>query len=261
LELSGKHIVITGAASGIGRALLEQLAALPVTIIAADRDAAGLDRARAEIKGSAQIQPFAGDLSEPEGVDRLFDFAIQTMGAIDVFFANAGIAYYEQFGQPDWAHIERIFRLNVVAPLYSLQKMRALNPDRPFRVVMTASAMAQMAYPGYAVYGATKAALHRFAEAYKFEDRASLTLVYPIGTRTRFFQQAGRDTPLPFPLHTPEHVARVMIRAVERDQHAVYPSLSFRFALLLDRVFPPTRWIVQKIADIQFKRWIKRQQR
>ena len=141
--------------------------------------------------------------------------------------------------------------------------MRALNANRPFKVVVTASAIGHLALPGYAMYAATKAALHRFAEAYRFEleDRSALTLVYPIGTRTNFFNTAGLDVPLSWPTQTPEVVARAVVKGVERDHASIFPSRLFRVFLFLERFLPFSRKILQNWEDRRFKQWLAAQKR
>ena len=264
MQLAGKRIVLTGAASGIGRALLGQLHARGARLLAADRDADALRHALAALAASLPTGPLANnvvlyppvplvaDLSQPAGVDALFAAAVAHLGGVDVLVANAGFAYYETLPAPDWAHLANIFNLNVLSPLYSLQKMRELNPTSAFTVVMTASAMAKLGVPGYALYGATKAALDRFADAFRHEvpPHQRLCLVYPIATRTNFFRAAtaaGQALPaVPFPAQNAEAVARATVRGLERGQRSVYPSGLFRAAQLLQGLFQllgaPYQW-------------------
>ncbi len=242
MKLEGQHILLTGAASGIGRALLERLAAIPCRIVAADIDARGLSQSCEKVSGQrAVVVPFPADLSQPAQVDALFDFAVRSFGSIDLFIANVGFAYYEQITSADWEHIERIYRLNVFSPMYAALKMRQINPNRPYRVVITASAMAFLALPGYALYSSTKAALDRFAEGYRLEldDPAALTLVYPIATRTAFFDAAARRVaPTPWPSQSPGQVAAAILRGLARDRCSIYPSTFFRLFLALNRWLP-----------------------
>lgn len=261
MQLADRCIVLTGAASGIGRAMLEALAAFPAHIIAADIHGERLAEALASVQGcAAQATPFVGDLSQPEGVDALFDFAMESLGSVDLFIANAGFAYFERLEQPDWAHIEAIYRLNVFSPIYAALKMRQLNASRPYKVVVIASAMGRLALPGYALYSSTKAALHRFAESYRFDlpERSMLTMVYPIGTRTNFFSAAAsRPAPQTWPLQEASQVARAMLRGIQADRADIYPSGLFRLVLALDRVLPFIRRIEQGIEQRRFTRWLE----
>ena len=237
MEISNRNIVITGAASGIGKSLLLCLSRFGgLSVVAVDWQETALRQTIAQLPPSKNLViPYVCDVSAPEAVDALFDFAQTKMGSVDIFFANAGFAYYERIEKPDWQRMEAIFRVNTLSPLYALQKMAELNQGREYAVVITASAIAKLGIPGYALYGATKAALDRFADAYRYEtdDLGHLCLVYPISTRTHFFDNsvaASRrgNVPVPFPSLEPEVVAKEMINGVLKNQKSVYPSLLHR---------------------------------
>lgn len=258
MEIDGQRIVLTGAASGIGRALLSQLSSFECRVLACDRDAAKLAAAAAECGGRhAQIETFVADLSVAAANDALFERAVSAWGGVDLFVGNAGFAHYGPLGEPDWEKIAGIFHTNVFAVIYGLQTMAALNPDSPYGCVVTASAMAKMAVPGYALYAATKAALDRFAEAYRFElePRAYLVLVYPVATRTGFFASAGEGVPVPWPSQTPETVARAVLRGVLRGRTSIYPSLAFRATRFVGRFLPVVPWLYQCAERAKLRRW------
>ena len=232
-------------------------------MVAVDLNAEGLERALAGLAGCpAKLFPCACDLGNPEQVESLFSFALECMGGIDLFFANAGFPYYEKLNQADWGHIEKIFQVNVFSPIYAALKMRQLNAGQTYRVVVTASAMGLLGLPGYALYSSTKATLDRFAECYRYEldDPATLTLVYPIGTRTHFFQAAAEQAaPLTWPTQSVEQVANAILKGIAGDQPNIYPSLLFRVFILLDRYLPFLRRIEQWIELKRFERWLARQ--
>ena len=263
MQLEKQRIVLTGAASGIGLALLERLAACSTQVVAVDLDAEGLERALADLAGSpAKLFPYACDLGNPEQVEAVFASALENMDGIDLFIANAGFPYYEKLNQADWGHIEKIFQVNVFSPIYAALKMKQLNAGRIYRVVITASAMGLLGIPGYALYSSTKATLERFAECYRYEleDPAALTLVYPIGTRTHFFQAAAKQAaPLTWPTQSAEKVANAILKGIERDSPNIYPSLLFRVFIIMDRYLPFLRRIEQWIEMKRFERWMARQ--
>jgi short-subunit dehydrogenase len=259
MQIAGQRIILTGAASGIGRALLAQLSDFECRVLACDRDAARLAAAAAECGGRrAEIDALAVDLSAPAATDAQFERAVSAWGGVDLFVANSGFAYYGTVGEPDWEKIADIFRSNVFAAIYGLQRMAALNRDRPYGCVVTASAMAKMAVPGYALYAATKAALDRFADAYRFElePHAYLALVYPVATRTGFFAAAGERVPVPWPSQTPETVARAVVRGVLRGQTSIYPSPAFRATHLVGRFLPVVPWLYQRAEQARLRRWL-----
>ena len=112
--IENKNIIVTGASSGIGKSIMEELLQQPGNrIIAAAR---GADK----ITGYGDnVIPFSCDLSTKEGVDALFAKAEEVFDKIDIFFCNAGAPYYERFDYEDWDRISRIFDLNTVGHIYS----------------------------------------------------------------------------------------------------------------------------------------------
>lgn len=248
--LSGKKIVVTGAGSGIGLALVfELLKKDGVQILAVDLNINAIPQ-------RPNVAALACDLSVPEGTDQVIAKAQDHMGGIDVYFANAGFAYYEQIGAADWNRLQRIYGTNVLTPIYTFQKVREAAAGKPFRVVATASAMGYLPIPGYAVYGATKASVVSFTEALRWEldDPCALTLVNPIATRTSFFTHATGKAPMPWPSQTPEQVARAAVRGVETDRAVIFPSFIFRLTLFFNRILPAVGWAYQWHQDWILKR-------
>ena len=245
MKLEAQRVILTGAASGIGQALLELLSSFPLEIVAADRDETRLLEVCAVLPNPrAKVVPVVADVSHQAGNDALLARAILEFGSVDIFIANAGFAYFETITQPDWARLEAIYNLNTLAPIYALERMAALNSGQAFKVVWMASAMAQIGFPKYAAYSSSKGALHRFADAYRWQmpDPCALMLVYPIATRTRFFDVS---TPVPTPSQTPEEVARAVLRGIATDKLEVYPSLLFQVGFWLTLLFPALRRLIQ----------------
>ncbi|WDC85581.1 SDR family NAD(P)-dependent oxidoreductase [Caloramator sp. mosi_1] len=71
--------------------------------------------------------------------------------------------------EASYEHIERIFKTNVFAPIYCLEKMNEISKNKEFTYVITDSAVAKMPLPGYSLYSATKSAVDAFQNAYRFE--------------------------------------------------------------------------------------------
>ncbi|MFV0467824.1 MAG: SDR family NAD(P)-dependent oxidoreductase [Dysgonomonas sp.] len=237
MNISDKKIILTGASSGIGKELLSLLSVFQgVKIIAVARHTENIP-AREDI-----IIPFAADISTREGVDSLFAFSQKTYGNTDIFIANAGFAYIEKLKDPDWQHIESIFSVNVFSPIYSLEKFMQEGDNSEKAFVSTISCVAMASLPAYSLYCSTKAALSHFMETYRYEQSKNLHLisVYPIATRTQFFDNASGNgnTPLPFPSQKPQAVAKAIVKGIEKNKKTVFPSFLFRIAYPLGRVFP-----------------------
>jgi len=80
-------------------------------------------------------------------------------------------------------------------------------------------------------------------------------LVYPITTRTNFFQGAGIAVPIPWPSQTPQVVAKAILSGIRHDRQRVYPSLTFQIILFLKR-FLPTHWLAQSLEQRRMNKWL-----
>lgn len=251
MNLSDKKVVITGAASGIGQALLQQLLFIPgIQIVASDINPIAADYPEHVIKHQ-------GNIAHGEGIDALFDFAREHMGQIDLFIANAGFAYYEQTEQEDWTHIERIYACNTFSPIYTSHKMARLNEGREYGVMITASFMGIYSLPGYSLYSATKASLLSWADAYRREkdDQGHIMMLCPVATKTHFFDTTA---PVPWPSQTSDQVAIAAIRGISKNSHRIYPSKLSVLTLILDWVFPLTMPVYKAIETLKFKQWLNK---
>ena len=148
--ITNKNIVITGASSGIGRAILEILAKGEGNrILVACRSAA-------KVTGFGEnVILFSCDLSSREGTDKLFDKINETFEKADIFISNAGAPYYEAYDYVNWDKIENIYNLNTITPIYIYSKYLEHLNGRNGHLAFTISAMGEMAVPGYALYTST----------------------------------------------------------------------------------------------------------
>jgi NAD(P)-dependent dehydrogenase (short-subunit alcohol dehydrogenase family) len=164
MDPEGKIVVVTGAAGGIGgalvRALLERGAR---SIVAADLDGPGVQRLSEEL-GATRVAPRVLDVSDEQATRALVAEVESTIGPIDVWFANAGLATGSGPEAPDedW---DRQWRINVMSHVYAA---RVLLPGWIERgdghLVTTASMAGLLTTVGDAAYSATKHAAVGFAE-------------------------------------------------------------------------------------------------
>lgn len=253
----GKKVVLTGAGSGIGLALLELLLQEgPMEILAVDLQIAKLE------KYKNRIEIIQCDIGDQASIDVVIDEAVQRMGGIDLFIANAGYGYYEKIESPSWQHIESIFAVNVFSPIYSLEKMAELCGNANFTFVTTVSVAGKMPLAGYSLYSGTRLALDGFLRAYEYEKQSNMHImrVYPIATKTQFFRRSGIDVVPPWPSQSPVKVARAMINGIKTNKKAVYPSWSYRLMAIMDRflffIFP----LYGLLEKRKFKQWLDRQE-
>ncbi len=242
-----KHILVTGASSGIGLEIVKILVSFPCKIICVD-----VKPLPESISVWGKVYFLQTDVSQKEHLDELFEKLTSEFGKIDVFIANAGFAYYEKLQEPDWEHLEKIFALNVFSPIYSLLKTKKNNAEAVFCI--TASAMAKMGLAGYSLYSATKAALDRFAEAFRLENPDfRLVLVYPIATQTHFFESAG-NAPLYFPSQKASYVALRILKGIAKGKSKVYPSLLFRLGYFWGFLQENLNYFYQKYTQKIFRK-------
>ncbi len=258
--IQNQNIVITGASSGIGKSILEMLAARGNgnRIVAASRSIG-------KLTGFGEnVILFPCDLSTKEGVDALFEKAAEVFPKIDILICNAGAPYYERYDYEDWGRIERIFSLNTFSCMYSYSKYLNHLNGRNGRLVFTISAMGEMALPGYALYAATKFAMKGFQQAIRIESpkNMKITCVYPVSTKTNFFEVggAGHKVEQPFPVQTAEAVAKATIRGVERGRRQVYPCPVYLPSRFLMNVLPPVRWFYLRSQHKMLLRFLERKQ-
>ncbi len=228
--IKNKKIVVTGAASGIGLEICK--------ILEKENEVFAVDIN--EINKLSNVEKHCCDLSKKESIDKMFESIIASLGDIDFFFSCAGFAYYEKFKEPDWEHIEKIFKTNVFANIYLLNKIREFKGEEAFNFILIASAMSFLPMPNYGLYSGTKFALKGYFDSTQYEmlENQNISLVYPIATtETSFFKTAKSET-IPWPRQTSKKVAQKIIRDVMQNKKHIFPSSIFKFMIFLNRFFP-----------------------
>ena len=256
-KFNDARVVITGAGSGIGRELVRQLYPHTKKILTVDCLPENLDSLHAEFPDLEGR--LLADLSVKEGNDIILAWLLPRWTKVDFCFANAGIAAYAPAAAQNWKEMDRLFQLNVHSPIQIGLALKAAFPQEPFRHVITCSAIAYWAIPGYSLYSSTKAALLQWAHCLWAEQAGDwLTLAFPISTNTSFFEVAGENVPKAFPMQSPQHVARCMLQGAAQGKKKVFPSLLFRTLLGLNRVVFFLRPLAQRLEFIKLNRWLSK---
>lgn len=251
-------VIITGACSGIGRELVRQISESQAEILAIDLKKEDLSQLSQEFPQVKHILSI--DLSQKGSSKEIIDWVRTHWTHVDFCFANAGKAEYGPAAEQDWANIDELFQLNVHSPIQLGLGLKKAFPSQPFRHVITASAMSYWTIPGYSLYAATKSALLQWANTLWVEKTGKwLTLVFPIATKTSFFENAGKNVPEAWPQQTPEWVAREMLRGAAKGKKKIHPSKLFLTALILNRFFRFIRRIVFWQEYHRYKKWLDEQ--
>ncbi len=257
--INGKNIVLTGCNSGIGLEVLRLLVLGDNRILAVDKN---IDRIIGFDKD--KVIPMQIDVSSKKAVDEIFETAIEKLGSIDIFYANAGYPYYEEVNYADWDRVAAMFETNVFSPIYSYQKYVKYLDGRKGVFAITISAIGKMAMPGFTIYSASKFAMQGFQEGIRLEkpDNVQLTCLYPVATDTGFFKAANEiEFKKPFPVQQPTVVAKKMVDGIEKGKNTVSPCALFGFAEQLMKFAPFVRniyWGLEKRKFNEFKENVKR---
>jgi NAD(P)-dependent dehydrogenase (short-subunit alcohol dehydrogenase family) len=248
MELTDRHVVVTGAASGIGRALATRFAAEGArTVVVADLDVDGAREVAAGIGGVAM----AVDAGREDSVRGLVDAATEAGGPIDVFVSNAGVAGPAGGPDGDDAEWDLTWRVNVMAHVWAA---RALIPAMVERgdgyLVSTASAAGLLTQVSALAYSATKAAAVSVAEwlAVRYGDAGvKVSCVCPQGVRTPMLdlameEPAGAAALLAGGLLEPDDVAAAVVEGMREERFLILPHPEVaRFMAV--KAGDPERWL------------------
>ena len=196
MELRGRTAVVTGAASGIGRALARRLAAEGAHVAVADIDFEGALRVAAAIEGErpGSAIPVACDVTLEREVGNLVDRAEEVFGPVDLFCANAGVGGGHDIDTPDegWADA---WGVNVQAHVHAARRLVPAWVERGEGYFLsTASAAGLLTAIGSAPYSVTKHAAVAFAEwlDITYRDRGvRVSCLCPMAVDTRLLTESG----------------------------------------------------------------------
>ena len=197
---SPRTAVVTGAASGIGRAIAQEAAARGWRVVLADKDHKGARKAALEIreKGGTALA-LEADVSVDAERARILEEAVKEFGGVDLLVNNAGYGYMAATERVSLEEARRQFEVNYFAVVdLSRRAIPLMKKPRGGTVVQVASVLGVMpGLPENGQYAASKHALVGWARSSEAEFRRlgiRLKVALPAGTRTRFFKNmAGPD--------------------------------------------------------------------
>lgn len=159
LSLSGKVAIITGAASGIGRAIAKRFAEAGAKLVLADKDRIGLDKTIADLNADTAL-PFECDVVEWEAADRLVDHTIGRLGTVDVLINSAGLSPPAPLAEITEAHWDMLLDVNLKGAMRMAQAAsRIMVAAGSGAIVSIASIQGLRPTAGKAAYASSKAGL------------------------------------------------------------------------------------------------------
>jgi 3-oxoacyl-[acyl-carrier protein] reductase len=197
--MKGKVVVITGAAKGIGRGIARVFAGEGATLYIADIDeAAGKATAADLSKNGATVDFVTVDVTNQASCEAAMKCVLDTHGRIDILCSNAGVypqARVAEMTEADW---DRIFAINVKGMFFMVKSvLPGMRKRKSGRIVLTSSVTGPVTgYPGWAHYGATKAAMLGFMRSAAIEvaqEGVTINAVMPGNIMTEGMEGMGQE--------------------------------------------------------------------
>ena len=225
---------MTGASSGIGRAVAVEFAHRGAQLVLAARNMEALDQLAASIRAEGGTAlPIATDVTQSGAVEAMARKTIQELGGIDILVNNAGIGLHAPIAEAEDKDVEALFRLNVLAAAAVIRAViPTMRSQRSGMVINISSIAGRIVIPRIGYYSASKFALTAIGDALRLEEGhrgIRVMNVFPGTTRSSFGANRlgirGRAAHQRVPPVSAEKVARRVANAVERNRKTVYISL------------------------------------
>ncbi len=189
-DLSGRTAVVTGASSGIGRAIAARLGGAGASVVLAGRTASAMEEAADRIGAAGgQAQVVTCDVRDPSAVQALVDGAVESTGRLDIMVNNAGLSHPEPILEADVEGWRAMLETNVLALLVGSQAaVRAMRACGATGHVVNISSVAALR-PDSGVYGATKHAVNTICNSLRKEledDPIQVVNIMPGAIATNF---------------------------------------------------------------------------
>jgi NAD(P)-dependent dehydrogenase (short-subunit alcohol dehydrogenase family) len=267
--LSNGAAVVTGAGSGIGRALAQRLAAAGSALALADIDGSGLQQtAQSLAKTSALVTTHVVDVAKEESVKSFAADVTARHGRLTLLINNAGVALHGNFEEISLDDLRWLMDINFWGAVYGVKYFLPLLKSEPrAHIVNLSSVFGLIAPAGQAAYSASKFAVRGFTEALRHElapTNVYVSCVHPGGIRTPIAQHArlGASTPAArreesitrfekLARTPPEKAAAVILRGVERREPRILIGIDAYQIDVLQRLRPATYWksLAGKLKD------------
>lgn len=216
-SFDGRVAVITGASSGIGRALAKALAAEGCRVGLVARRQALLDELASEIRSvGGTAVPAAADTGNREQLSNAISAIVASMGSVDLLVANAGVGINTTIEPLNVDAIDETFRVNVLGAIYAIEAvLPAMLARRSGHIAAVSSLAAYRSLPGLEAYAASKAALSSFLDGFRVHVRGrgiAVTTICPGYVHT---PMTAENAWMPFVLGVDDAAARI-VRALHR---------------------------------------------
>ena len=264
--ISGSAAAVTGAASGIGRALALELAMRGCDLALADRDEAELQQLATEIRRdpNRKVSVHRVDVGEPDQIQAFATAAIAAHPSLNILINNAGVALLGTFSEIEQSQMEWLININFWGVVHGTRAfLPHLGQQRAAHIVNLSSIFGIIAPPGQTAYCAAKFAVRGFSESLRHElamanSPVKLSVVHPGGVATNIARNSPSGTGVTdnarratmidrfetMAKTTPAAAALRIIEGIEKNQPRILIGNDARFMDLLQRFRPATYWAV-----------------
>lgn len=264
MSFSRRTAIVTGGASGIGKALSEALASRGAHVVIADLDEAKAEdvaerlRQRGESATASRV-----DVVDAEAVDALVERVASERGQLDYMFNNAGIAIAGDVAKLPQAQWDKLIDINIRGVVHgSRSAYRVMQAQRSGHIVNTASLAGLIPSPLFTAYAMTKHAVVGLSTSLRVEAQEHGVRVSAIcpgviqtpmveGTELLGYDAEAIRTELPSPPYPVERCAADVLAGVERNDALIVVTASARIAHALQRTAPAlmrhaSSWLLQR---------------
>ena len=233
MRIEGKHVIVTGASSGIGRALALSLAKRGARVTLAARRRERLDTVAREIAERFPAAPppvvVQCDVSSPADAARLVGGAIEQFGGVDVLVNNAGISVFGEAARTSLQDYRDVMAVNFLGAVNCMLEALPFMLRRESGLIVNVATVAALhGVPYLGAYGASKAALVSLSQSLRAElagTGVGVMIVYPGYTDTEIFdveKKVGGARRPPGKYASAESVAEAIARGIEADRRDVF---------------------------------------
>jgi NAD(P)-dependent dehydrogenase (short-subunit alcohol dehydrogenase family) len=271
-ELNGRRCLITGAASGIGRATALAAGREGASLFLTDIDAEKLEAVASAVReaGGSVAYVRAADISDYEAVRAMADEIHRDHASLDVVMNIAGIATWGTVERLEHRHWQRVVDVNLMGPIHVIECFipPMIDAGRGGHLVNVSSAAGLFGLPWHAAYSATKFGLRGISEVLRFDLRRhdiGVSLVCPGGVDTPLVETVeivgvDRSNPRIRKLSgrfqkravSAERAAEAIITGIKKDRYMVYTSRDIQIGHFVQRKFALPYELAMRVANDRF---------
>jgi len=248
--MKDKVVIITGASSGIGKALAEKFAELHANLVLASRNSSALEMLAEKLQDrKINLLVVKTDVSKESDCKELIDQTVKRFGRIDILVNNAGISMRALFENTDLTVIKQLMDVNFWGTVYCTKYALPYLVENKGSLVGVSSVAGFHGLPGRTGYSASKFAIHGFLETIRIENLKKglhVMIIAPGFTASEIRKHAliadgteqGESPRNEQKLKTPEYVAKWVLKGIRKKKRNKLLTWDGKLTALFQRIIP-----------------------